>query len=96
VLALYAAVRMLPLTQFFLISLLRKQKRAVFYPAMLAGTMQLLDGFIGMYQHDLSKTAGPLILGSLSFLAIYFYVRLQKVELQPLTHWVLVIIFPIC
>jgi hypothetical protein len=43
--------------------------------AVLAGTIQLLDGFIGVYQHDPGKTIGPFAIGMLQFAAIYFAVK---------------------
>jgi hypothetical protein len=38
---------------------------------LLAGGVQLLDGFIGLYQHDISKTMGPFILAIATFTGVY-------------------------
>jgi hypothetical protein len=37
----------------------------------LAGAMQLLDAGIGLFQHDLRKCAGPLLLAVLQFFVVH-------------------------
>ena len=37
----------------------------------LAGTMQLLDAGIGLFEHHLGKCAGPLLIAILQFFVVY-------------------------
>jgi hypothetical protein len=37
---------------------------------MLAGVVQLLDAGVGLFQHDVGKTIGPLLIAVLQFLAL--------------------------
>ena len=37
----------------------------------LAGAMQLLDAGIGLFEHDLGKCAGPLLVAVFQFLVMY-------------------------
>lgn len=69
--ALYAAARTVPLALITICSIYYKNFGPLVILAFLAGTIQLLDSFIGVYQHDLSKTLGPLIIALAEFLAIY-------------------------
>jgi hypothetical protein len=48
----------------------------------LAGTMQLLDAGVGLFQHDLGKSAGPLFLAVLQFLAVYLLHRSVRITPQ--------------
>jgi len=41
----------------------------------LAGFVQLLDGGVGMLQHDLGKSIGPLVIAALQFSALYLLHR---------------------
>ena len=73
--ALYAAARTVPLTIIALISLFSKQCNALIAIAVLTGIIQLLDGFIGIYQHDISKMTGPFIISTAEFSAIFTYLK---------------------
>jgi hypothetical protein len=48
----------------------------------LAGTMQLLDAGIGLFEHDLEKCAGPLFIAILQFCAVYLLHRSVRVTPQ--------------
>lgn len=75
VFALYAGARAIPIVLLTLISVFSKQWNAFITLALLAGGIQFLDGFIGIYEQDLSKTAGPFIIATIQFAAIYLAVR---------------------
>lgn len=69
--ALYAGARAIPLAAIVIISIFNKHWDAFITLAVLAGIIQFLDGFIGIYQHDLSKAAGPFFIATMQFAAIY-------------------------
>ena len=73
--ALYAGARAVPIVILTIMSAFNKHWNAFITLAVLAGMMQLLDAFIGIYEHDLSKTAGPIIIATIQFVAIYRTVR---------------------
>jgi len=50
-------------------SLFGKKKGPLFTIAILAALIQFFDAFVGIYEGDISKVAGPLIL---AFLGFYF------------------------
>ena len=71
ILALYAAARTIPLAVFAFAAIYRRSASALLVLGALAGTMQLLDAGIGLFQHDLGKSAGPLFISVLQFFAVY-------------------------
>jgi hypothetical protein len=75
VFALYAGARAIPLVTLTIMSVFSKHWNAFITLSVLAGLIQFLDGFIGIYQQDLSKTAGPFVIASMQFAAIYLAVR---------------------
>lgn len=75
VFALYAGARTIPMVTLTIISIFSKHWDAFITLAVLAGAIQFLDGFIGIYQQDLSKAAGPFIIATIQFVAIYLAVR---------------------
>jgi ethanolamine transporter EutH len=75
VFALYAGARTIPVLILTIMSVFSKHWNAFITLAVLAGVIQFLDGFIGIYQQDLSKTAGPFIIATIQFVAIYHAVR---------------------
>jgi hypothetical protein len=75
VFALYAGARAIPIVTLTIMSVFSKHWNAFITLAVLAGLTQFLDGFIGIYQQDLSKTAGPFIITTIQFAAIYLAVR---------------------
>ena len=70
VFAFYAGARTLPLAAVAIISVYNRCTTLLTL-AFLAGVIQLLDGFIGVYQKDLSKSLGPFIIAAIEFVAIY-------------------------
>ena len=78
VFALYAGARAIPIVILTVISVFNKHWNAFITLALLAGGIQFLDGFIGIYEHDLAKTAGPFVIATVQFAAIYLAVRNNK------------------
>ena len=74
--AIYAAARAVPLT---LITLATLGRRSWILPlGTLAGAVQILDAGAGLFQHDVGKTIGPLLIGVLQFLALINLTRRSK------------------
>ena len=67
--ALYAAARTLPLAAAVLIAIACRSAIALTILGGLAGAIQLADAAIGLVEHDISKTAGPLAIAALQFAA---------------------------
>ena len=78
VFALYAGARAIPIVILTVLSVFNKHWNAFITLALLAGGIQFLDGFIGIYEHDLAKTAGPFVIATVQFAAIYLAVRNNK------------------
>jgi hypothetical protein len=70
-LAMYAAASRIPLALFVLGAIYKQAVPALLILGALAGAMQLLDAGIGLFQHDLQKSAGPLFLAVLQFFVVY-------------------------
>ena len=70
-LAMYAAAPRIPLALFVLGAIYKQATPALLILGALAGTMQLLDVGIGLFQHDLRKWAGPLFFAVLQFFVVY-------------------------
>jgi hypothetical protein len=73
--AMYAAARTLPLAAFVLVAIVRNWRHTLIVLGALAGTVQFLDFFVGLAQHDAGKTIGPLVLAILQFVAVYILSR---------------------
>jgi hypothetical protein len=73
--ALYAGARAVPIVLLTVLSVFSKHWNAFITLASLAGGIQFLDGFIGIYEQALSKTVGPFIIAIIQFTAIYLAVR---------------------
>jgi hypothetical protein len=73
--ALYAGARTIPLLIVTIVSVINNRRGALVTLAFLAGTIQLLDGFIGIYQHDTSKSLGPFVIAIIQFVALYLTVK---------------------
>jgi hypothetical protein len=73
--AMYAAARTIPLAFFTLIAIYKNWKSAVLILGTLAGFIQLLDGGVGLLQHDLGKSIGPIVIAALQFSAMYLLSR---------------------
>jgi hypothetical protein len=70
-LAMYAAARTIPLALFVLRAIYKQATPALLILGALAGSVQLLDAGIGLFEHDLGKCAGPLFIAVLQFLVVY-------------------------
>ena len=73
--AMYAAARTIPLAFIALIAIYKNWEPAVLILGTLAGFIQLLDGGVGLLQHDLGKSIGPLVIAALQFCAMYLLSR---------------------
>jgi hypothetical protein len=73
--AMYAASRSIPLTLITLAAIYKRSTSALIVLGFLAGVVQLVDSMIGIYQHDLGKTMGPLVICCLQFYAVFILTR---------------------
>lgn len=73
--AMYAAARTIPLAFVALIAIYKKSESALLVLGTLAGFIQLLDGGVGMLQHDLGKSVGPPVIAALQFSVLYLLHR---------------------
>jgi len=73
--AMYAASRTIPLTLITLAAIYKRSTSALIVLGFLAGVVQLVDSMIGIYQHDLGKTMGPLVICCLQFYAVFILTR---------------------
>jgi hypothetical protein len=74
-LAMYAAARTIPLAWFVIRAIYKQATTALLILGPLAGSVQLLDAGIGLFEHDLGKCAGPLFIAVLQFLVVYLLHR---------------------
>jgi hypothetical protein len=74
-LAMYAAARTIPLALFVIRAIYKQATTALLILGALAGSVQLLDAGIGLFEHDLGKCAGPLFIAVLQFLVVYLLHR---------------------
>jgi hypothetical protein len=70
-LAMYAAARTIPLALSALAAIYERATSVLLILGTLAGAMQLLGAGFGLFQHDLGKFAGPLVIAVLQFFAVY-------------------------
>ena len=71
ILAMYAAARTIPLALIALGAIYKQATQALLFLGALAGTMQLLDAGIGLFDRDLGKFGGPLFIAVLQFFVVY-------------------------
>ena len=81
-LAMYAAARTIPLALFALGAIYKQAMHALLILGALAGTVQLLDAGIGLFEHNIGKCAGPLFIAALQFFAIYLLHRSRRTRAQ--------------
>jgi hypothetical protein len=81
VFAMYAAARTVPLAIITLATLGRKSW--ILPLGTLAGAAQLLDAGVGLFQHDVGKTIGPLLIAVLQFLALFNLMRPANKDSDP-------------
>ena len=71
-LASYAAARSIAIAAVFIFTLFGKKREPLYTIAILAALIQFFDAFVGIYEGDVPKIAGPLILAVLGFILIYY------------------------
>jgi hypothetical protein len=81
-LAMYAATRTIPLALFALGAIYKQAAPSLLMLGTLAGTVQVLDAGIGLFQHDLGKFGGPLFIAVLQFFAMYRLHRSLRITPQ--------------
>jgi hypothetical protein len=79
---MYGAARIVPLALFTLAAIYKRATSTLLILGTLAGGIQLLDAGIGLFQHDLGKSAGPLFLAMLQFLVVYLLYRSARITPQ--------------
>ena len=84
ILAMYSAARTIPLALFALGAIYKRATSALLVLGALAGTMQLLDAGIGLFEHDLGKCVGPLLIAVLQFFVVYLLHR--SLQITPQTN----------
>ena len=72
VLASYAAARSIAIAVVFIFILFGKKREPLYIIAILAALIQFFDAFVGIYEGDISKVAGPLVLAFSGFISIYY------------------------
>jgi hypothetical protein len=85
-LAMYAAAPRIPLALLALWAIYKKAAPALMILGSLAGSMQLLDAGIGLFERDLGKCAGPLFIAVLQFFAVYALHRSLLRSQSPMTR----------
>ena len=81
-LAMYGAARIIPLALFTLAAIYERAASALLILGALAGGIQLFDAGIGLFQHDLGKSAGPLFIAVLQFFVLYLLHRSLRIAPQ--------------
>jgi hypothetical protein len=71
--ALYAAARTIPLALITLVAIYKGSAPALLVLGVLAGIIQFADAFVGLFQHDVGKTLGPLFLAVLQGYAVIIF-----------------------
>ena len=69
--AVYAAARAIPLALVTLAAIYRRSASALLVLASLAGIIQLADSSVGLLEHDVGKTLGPLAIAAAQFWAVF-------------------------
>ena len=69
--SMYAVARIVPLALVTLGVIYKRSRPGLFVLGLVAGFVQLLDAPIGIYEHDVGKAVGPLVLGILQFAVLY-------------------------
>jgi hypothetical protein len=83
ILALYTAALRIPLALFVLAAIYKHSTSALLILGTLAGSMQLLDAGIGLFEHDLGKCAGPLFIAVCQFFSVYLLHRSLRNSSAP-------------
>ena len=81
-LAMYAAAPRIPLAVLVMRAVYKQAAPELLLLGTLAGTMQLLDAGIGLYEHDPGKCAGPLFIAVLQFFVVYLLHKSVRITPQ--------------
>ena len=76
--AMYAAARTIPLALITIVAVYNGSASALFVLGLLAGVIQLVDAAVGLLQHDIGKTVGPLFLAILQVYAVTIFWKASK------------------
>jgi hypothetical protein len=76
--ALYAGARTIPLAVIAIYSIIVRNKTSIISLGILAGFVQFIDGFIGIYQQDIMKSAGPFFVSLIQFAALIWVWKTDK------------------
>jgi hypothetical protein len=71
--AMYAAARTIPLALITLVAIYQRSASALLVLGLLAGIIQFLDAGVGLLQHDVGKTVGPLFLAIVQAYAVIVF-----------------------
>ena len=82
--AMYAAARTIPLTLITMAAIYAGYAPALFVLGLLAGIIQFADAAVGLLQHDVGKTLGPLFLAILQVYAVRVFWSQPAQQLSPL------------
>ena len=72
VLASYAAARSIAIAAVCIFTLFGKKRESLYTIAILAALIQFFDAFVGIYEGDITKVVGPLILAFSGFILMYY------------------------
>jgi hypothetical protein len=76
--AMYAAARTIPLALITLAAIYKRSASALLVLGLLAGIIQIADAGVGLLQHDIGKTIGPLFLAILQGYAVTVFWKAPK------------------
>jgi hypothetical protein len=76
--AMYAAARTIPLALITTAAIYKGSTSALLVLGLLAGIIQLVDAVVGLLQHDVGKTVGPLFLAILQVYAVTIFWTVSK------------------
>jgi hypothetical protein len=76
--AMYAAARTIPLTLITMVVIYAGSASALLVLGLLAGIIQFVDAAVGLLQHDVGKTVGPLFLAILQAYAVRVFWKASK------------------
>jgi hypothetical protein len=76
--AMYAAARTIPLALTTMVAIYKGSASALLVLGLLAGIIQFADAAVGLLQHDIGKTVGPLFLAILQVYAVTIFWKVSK------------------
>src|SRR5882672_6373893 len=78
VFAMYAAARTISLALTTMVAIYKGSASALLVLGLLAGIIQFADAAVGLLQHDIGKTIGPLFLAILQVYAVIIFWKASK------------------